>query len=175
MRKYAAKAAVATGGYGKITLKSMYDAALEISTSFKTRRKRVYQALTKSPAKDKGAAPESVRISPAGDKVVGLEDKFILTALLDPVDSVTRITWSSSDPEVAAVDGGIITPMKLGTTVITAETSAGQADSIILTVLAVSPTASPTPEPTAPPTPGPTASPEPAAQVMTETRQQSLA
>jgi hypothetical protein len=161
VRKYAAKAAEVRGGYHKITLKSMYDAALEISTSFKTRRKRVYQALGKSPVRDEGAAPESVRISPAGDKIIGLEDTLMLTALLDPADSVTRITWASSDPEVVAVDGGMIRPMQLGTAVITAETAEGQTDSILITVLAVAPTASPTPDPAASPAPDSGVSPTP--------------
>ena len=163
VRKYAAKAAEATGGFHKITLKAMYNAALEISTSFKTRRKRVYQALGKSPVRDEGTAPESVRISPAGDKVMGLENTLLLTALLEPMDSVTRITWSSSNPEIVAVDGGSITPKQLGTAVITAETSGGQTDSVLVTILEVMPTASPTPGPTTSPTPGPTTSPTPGA------------
>jgi len=157
VRKYALKAAEATGGYGKITLKSMYDAALEISTAFKTRRKRVYQSLVNSPVRDEGAPPESMRISPAGDMTLGLEDKYLLTAVLEPMDSVAAITWTSSDPEIATVNGGILTPLRLGTTVITAQTSAGQTDSILLTVVEVSPTPSPTTEPTASPAPDPTA------------------
>ncbi len=161
VRKYAAKAAEATGGYHKITLKAFYNAALEISTSFKTRRKRVFQALGKSPVRDEGTAPESVRISPAGDKVMGLENTLLLTALLEPMDSVTRITWSSSNPEIVAVDGGSITPKQLGTAVITAETSGGQTDSVLITVLEVMPTASPTPDPTTTPTPGSATSPTP--------------
>ena len=161
VRKYTAKAAEATGGYNKITLKSLYNAALEISTSFKTRRKRVYQALGKSPVKDKGTPPESVNISPADDMMIGLEDKYLLTAVLEPMDSVARITWSSSDPDVVTVEGGVITPKKLGTAVITAQTSEGHSDSIQITVLTVSPTASPTPDPTATSTPDPAASPTP--------------
>ncbi len=166
VRKYALKAAEATGGYDKITLKSMYNAALEISTSFKTRRKRVYQSLLKSPVKDKGDAPDSMRISPAGDMTIGLDDKYLLTAVLEPTGSVARITWSSSDPEVAMVNGGILTPLRLGTVIITAETSTGQTDSIKLTVEAVSPTASPTPGPNESPTPDSTAplAPEPTAK-----------
>ena len=159
VRKYTAKAAEATGGYHKITSKALHDAALEISISFKTRRNRVYQALRKTPVRDKGPAPASVKISPAGDKVIGLEDTILLTALLDPMDSVAGITWASSDPEIATVNGGVLKPLRLGSVVITANTSAGHADSIILTVEAVSPTASPTPDPAATPTLGPSATP----------------
>ena len=147
VRKYAALAAEATGGYDKITLKSMYDAALQISTAFKTRRKRVYDSLLKSPPKDEGTPPESIRISPAGELIVGIQDLKLLTAVFSPVDSVAGITWSSSDPGIAAVDGGIITPKGLGTVTITAKTSNGLTDSVQLTVALVSPTPSPTPAP----------------------------
>jgi hypothetical protein len=137
VRKYAAKAAEATGSYEKITLKSMYDAALEISTSFKTRRKRVYDSLRRSPVKDEGTAPEFVKISPSGAQSINLEGTKLLTALLSPVDAVTNITWSSSDPKIASVNGGIITPKKIGTVTITAKTSSGLTDRIELSVTPV--------------------------------------
>ena len=159
VRKYAALAAEATGGYDKITLKSMYDAALQISTSFKTRRKRVYESLVKSPPKDEGTPPESLRINSAAEQILGIQDTKLMTAVFTPVDSVAGITWSSSDPKIATVDGGIITPKSLGTTTITAKTSNGLTASVQLTVALVTPTASPTPGPTPSPAPGPAVKP----------------
>lgn len=44
----------------------------------------------------------------------------LITATLDPVGAVGEITWSSSEPSVAAVNNGVVTALSEGTTTIAA-------------------------------------------------------
>jgi len=50
----------------------------------------------------------------------------LLTATVTPADATDkRVTWSSSNPAVATVSNGIVTPLAVGSTVITATTTDG--------------------------------------------------
>ena len=56
-----------------------------------------------------------------------------LTAPVAPADTTDTVTWSSSDPAVAAVSGGTVTAMKVGTATVTA-TAGGKSASCTVTV-----------------------------------------
>lgn len=51
---------------------------------------------------------------------VALEATGVLTATLEPTGAEGDITWSSSDPSVAAVNNGIVTALKVGKTTVVA-------------------------------------------------------
>jgi len=59
-----------------------------------------------------------------------------LTATVEPENATNKnVTWSSSNPEVATVDNGVVTPLKEGTAVITVTTVDGEfTDSCNVTV-----------------------------------------
>jgi len=56
-----------------------------------------------------------------------------LTATVAPADTTDTVTWSSSDPAVAAVSGGTVTAKKVGTATVTA-TAGGKSASCTVTV-----------------------------------------
>ena len=51
---------------------------------------------------------------------VALESSVQLVATLEPDGAVGEISWSSSDPTVAAVAGGVVTGLKMGTATVVA-------------------------------------------------------
>mgnify|MGYP004658892253 FL=1 len=54
------------------------------------------------------------------------KDVFTYTTTLEPIDTTDKITWASSNPDVAPITkDGVITAKKLGTTMITATTDSG--------------------------------------------------
>ena len=65
------------------------------------------------------------------------DETYVLTPLFTPSDATDqRVSWSSSDEAVATVDGGVVTLLKKGETVITAESADGGYEaSCTLTVL----------------------------------------
>lgn len=76
--------------------------------------------------------------SPSGVKVSGVEigierqtmalsDRLTLTATVLPEEAANKnVSWKSSDPAVAEIDGeGNVTPVKLGTTILTVTTAEG--------------------------------------------------
>jgi hypothetical protein len=71
---------------------------------------------------------------------VALESTGVLTATLAPTDATGDITWSSSDPSIAAVNNGIITAIKIGTATVVASHSAFTAScTVTVTPKAVDP------------------------------------
>lgn len=61
-----------------------------------------------------------------GEKTIGIGEAFMLTARVAPEGASPRLTWKSSDPTVAYVDGnGRVEGFKTGTATITATTTDG--------------------------------------------------
>ena len=54
-------------------------------------------------------------------KTITINDKLTLNAKLLPAGSSAKITWTSSDPTVATVSGGVVNAVGVGTTTITAK------------------------------------------------------
>ncbi|MEK0315294.1 choice-of-anchor I family protein [Cohnella sp. 56] len=85
--------------------------------------------------------------------------------------AATTVVWSSSNPAVAKVDGqGLVTPVSVGTAVISAVTADGLAKAeAVATVASTGGPYVPTPGPSSTPTPSPTpaASPKPSGQSET--------
>ena len=82
----------------------------------------------------KATYPEEITINV--DKFsIGLKETLNIDVELNPSDTTTEITYSSSNESVAAIDeNGKITPIAVGTTTITATTKEGITDSFKLTV-----------------------------------------
>ena len=113
--------------------------------------------------------------NPAPKKVALNEKKATLTvgetlelaAKLQPDNAISKLTWTSSNKNVAKVSTkGKVTAIKAGKAVITVKTANGKRAKCTITVKAVvkptpEPTKEPTPEPTEEPTPVPTEEPAP--------------
>ena len=57
---------------------------------------------------------------------IGIGQNYTLTATVAPTDAIQKVTWSSSNEEIASVDAnGVVTGKKLGTATITATTDNG--------------------------------------------------
>lgn len=69
------------------------------------------------------------------DSTMYIGDSLTVTAEITPenVDDPT-VTWTTSDPEIAAVDGGTIEALQAGTVTITAATSNGKTDRLEINV-----------------------------------------
>ena len=138
VKKYGVKAAELSGGYNKITLKTLYQAALVYATHTKTRRTKVYNMLVANPvegsAEEAPKLPESVSISPDESQVLYLGKTLSLTAGVSPSDAKATYSWSTSSSSVAQVSGGVVTPKKAGTATITVKTQNGKSDSVKVTV-----------------------------------------
>ena len=65
------------------------------------------------------------------------DEPFSLIAVIIPVESTKpHLSWRSSDPEIASVDAGIITPLEVGETMITASAEQGTVEAdCLVTVL----------------------------------------
>lgn len=63
-------------------------------------------------------------------------DELILTVTVDPENTTDKsVTWSSSAPEIATVDNGVVTAIAPGTAIITATTANGLTASCTVTVI----------------------------------------
>lgn len=122
----------------------------------------------KKPGEGSEPTPESatVTISPSTAKLkVG--ETLKLTATITPKDAKgIKLSWSSSDPEVAQVDrsSGEVKGVKAGKAIITARLSSGKSATCTLEVIdegGKTPEPTPTPEPNPNPEPNPTPNPEP--------------
>ena len=120
----------------------------------------------KKPGEGSEPTPESatVTISPSTAKIkVG--ETLKLTATITPKDAKgIKLSWSSSDPEVAQVDrsSGEAKGVKAGKAIITARLSSGKSATCTLEVIdegGKTPEPAPTPEPTPNPTPNPEPNP----------------
>lgn len=138
IKKYGVKAAEFSGGYDKITLKTMYQAALVYATHTKARRTKVYNMLVADPvegsAEDAQKLPESVSISPSDAQVLYLGSTLSLTADVSPSGALVTYAWSTGSSGVASVSGGVVTPKKAGTATITVKTQNGKTDTVKVTV-----------------------------------------
>ena len=138
VKKYAVKAAAISGGYDKVTLKTLYQAALVYATHTKARRTKVYNLLVAEPVKgttvDGDVLPDGVEISPAGAQTLYLGDKLTLSAAVTPSNAKVTCTWSTSGASVASVADGVVTPKKAGKVTITVKTQNGKTDSIVVTI-----------------------------------------
>lgn len=134
----------------------------------------------KKPGEGSEPTPESatVTISPSTAKLkVG--ETLKITATITPKDAKgIKLTWSSSDPEVAQVDrsSGEAKGVKAGKAIITARLSSGKSASCTLEVIdegGKTPEPTPTPTPTPEPTPTPTPTPTPGEYTYTITTDQT--
>lgn len=65
--------------------------------------------------------PESIKITAKDDKTTcKVGETISLSAVVSPKDANQSVTWTSSDPTIATVTRGVVTPLKEGTVVITA-------------------------------------------------------
>ncbi len=77
---------------------------------------------------------KSIKLNTA-KKTLGVGENFKLLPVFNPVDAVSKVTYTSSKKEVAAVSpAGIITAKKTGTAKITVKTADGKTASCIITV-----------------------------------------
>ena len=127
----------------------------------------------KKPGEGSEPTPESatVTISPSTAKLkVG--ETLKLTATITPKDAKgIKLSWSSSDPEVAQVDrsSGEVKGVKAGKAIITARLSSGKSATCTLEVIDEG---GKTPEPTPEPTPTPKPEPNPGEYTYTITTDQ---
>lgn len=127
----------------------------------------------KKPGEGSEPTPESatVTISPSTAKLkVG--ETLKLTATITPKDAKgIKLSWSSSDPEVAQVDrsSGEVKGIKAGKAIITARLSSGKSATCTLEVIDEG---GKTPEPTPEPTPTPKPEPNPGEYTYTITTDQ---
>ena len=71
--------------------------------------------------------PTKVKLNYSGTKKVYLGSKLKLKATLTPSAAESALTWSSSNKKVAKVSSkGVVTPVKVGTAVITVKTANGK-------------------------------------------------
>lgn len=138
VKKYAVKAAEIAGGYEKVTLKSMYQAALVYATYTKARRTKVYNMLVADPVKEESASapklPESIAISPSGTQTLLLGDTLKLAAAVAPSSAACTTAWTTSNAKVATVSGGVVTPKKAGKAVVSVKTNNGKKASVNIVV-----------------------------------------
>ncbi len=134
VKKYAVKAAELAGGYGKITLKDMYEAAMVYATHTKSRRTKVYNMLLADPVKgtdaDAETLPERVAISPSQTCTVYLGDTLTLAASVSPEGATASYAWSTDKTSIAQVENGVVTPKSTGTATITVKTQNGKTATI---------------------------------------------
>ncbi len=79
-----------------------------------------------------------VTVSPASLSLTVGKAAGNLTASIQPANaSVTAVTWSSSNPSVASVAGGVVTPLAGGTATITATTAEGSFSAACLVTVTV--------------------------------------
>ena len=106
--------AVATVDGGKITAVKEGTATITAKAGDKT-------AACKVTVEKKTIAVESVELDKTELELTE-GDSATLVATVKPDDATDKtVTWSSSDPEVATVDGGVVTAVKEGTATITAK------------------------------------------------------
>ena len=127
--KYHKLAAQKAGGYGKVTLEHLYQAALNYATYTKARRQRVYRRLKDDPIE--GAPPVApqatplpspgLSIAPAGPHTLYLGETLQLKA-----EGAEKVRWSSAKRKIARVNKtGLVVPVKPGKAVIRVKSAAG--------------------------------------------------
>ncbi|WP_373215749.1 Ig-like domain-containing protein [Ruminococcus sp. 5_1_39BFAA] len=70
----------------------------------------------------------------ASEKTIKEGESFTLTAVMAPEDAVDTVSWVSSDESVATVADGVVTGVKAGKAVITAQTTSGATAECAVTV-----------------------------------------
>ena len=143
--KYHKLAAEKAGGYEKVTLEHLYQAALTYATHTKARRTRVYKLLKADPIAGAGQAeaekPQqdkatAVSISPAGARTLLVGETLSLKAVFAPQAASEAVKWSSSNKKVAVVADGLVTAVKPGKAYIRVKSVSGLTARVKLTVKA---------------------------------------
>ena len=79
--------------------------------------------------------PDSVKISGKSTRTLNYYDSLRLKAVVTPSDAETKLTWTSSNPDVVFVDyKGEVTGMGLGSATVTVRTSNGKKASVKIKV-----------------------------------------
>ena len=141
IKKYHVLAAEKAGGYSKIKLKHLYQAAMNYATRTKARREKAYQMLIDNPVSgtvdpaDPNAStlPQSVSL---GNKTqtLFLGHTLALTPEFLPDNAQAACIWQSSNKRIATVSGGIVTPKKAGKVTIRVKTENGKTANVAITV-----------------------------------------
>jgi len=138
VKKYHVKAAEIAGSYAKIKLKDLYQAALVYATHTKSRRTKVYNMLVADPVVETSAEtpalPKTVKLNKSGTQTLYLGDTLKLSAAVTPSGATVKYTWASSEPGIATVSEGVVTPRKAGTATILVKTQNGKTDSVKISV-----------------------------------------
>ena len=81
------------------------------------------------------AAPKKIKLSEKGTLKLGVGNSKFLQVSVEPKNSATSLTWTSSNTKVATVKHGTVTAKKKGTAVITVETFNGLKASVKFKVI----------------------------------------
>lgn len=82
-----------------------------------------------------GGDPTKVKLNKAGKISLKKNKKLTLKATLEPADATSKMTWTSSDPEVASVSSkGVVKGLKEGTAKITCAAQNDKSDSVTILV-----------------------------------------
>jgi len=69
---------------------------------------------------------DSISFNVSSHKFTNIGDTFSLSVVTDPAGKTAQVTWASSNASVATVNGGVVTAVADGNTVITATTTDGK-------------------------------------------------
>ena len=86
------------------------------------------------------AAPEKIELDHSGTVKLGLGNGLFLHVTVEPKNSSSTLTWTSSNPKVATVVRGTVNAKSKGTTTITVKTFNGIKDSVKIKVIDPVPT-----------------------------------
>ena len=106
-----------------------------VTITAKTASGRIATATVKITADTSNTIPATgIKLS-AKSATIKVGGTYRLTALVEPTNATNRvIDWSSSDTNIAAVTGGIVTGKKAGIVTITAKTHNGKTATAKITV-----------------------------------------
>ncbi len=140
--KYQQLAAEKAGGYEKIALKDLYDAALKYATHTAARRKKAYQMLLDKPVSGE-PQDEPIQVKPtkvslgSGVLTLKMNGTLKLSPALTPENARTTFIWRTTSRKIARVADGVITPVKPGNVTIRVRTANGLTASVKVRVAAV--------------------------------------
>ena len=114
-------AVVTVSGNGEISAKSAGSATVTASAGGKSGTSTVTVL-------SQAVAVTSVELTPS-QLNISVGDSYTLTATVSPSDATDKtVTWTSSDPAVASVDGGAVKGLKEGTATVTATAGGKKAE-----------------------------------------------
>ena len=141
IKKYHVLAAEKAGGYEKVKLKHLYQAALNYATRTKARREKAYQMLIDNPVSgstnpanpNAPVKPSAVSLG-AKSQTLYLGHNLTLSPAFLPENAQAACQWQSSNKRIATVSGGIVTPKKTGKVTIRVKTENGKLATVRVTV-----------------------------------------